>query len=836
MKRTIFSLLAILNFSIAFSQTYPVTTIAGNGVAGNSDGTGPGALFGSMAGSAMDNDGNLYVCDFSNNRIRKITTAGVVTTLAGSNTAGAVDGVGAAARFNGPHDIAFDTDNDVFYVADRENHLIRKIAMDGTVSTVAGGIGIAGFANGIGINARFNDPSGIAVDIAGNLIVADRNNHTIRKIIVATGQVSTLSGNGVQGLAHGTASTTRFNNPTDVVIDKYGFVYVTDYGNNIIRKLDYTGFSWLQAGSGIVGTTDGTNLANADFNGPYSIEYLNNELFVVDRGSHRIRKIDPYREIVKTIAGSSSGFINANGASAAFNSPSGITVKDKTIYVSDWYNYALRKIEIDDSCPSATVLNANSGVVTMGTISGTIPRGQPCFSGAYPNLDANANWWSFTPSQNGLLNISSVTPENAATVDTRLSIFRGICGDLQCFASNDNISGSDLRSNLQELILTAGTTYYFVWDDKATDTGAVNFTYTFTPQTCFRPSLPYVYNVATENSIHVGWNAPVLGDTTPDSYTLELGAVGFTPGTGTALQTITSTTATNHLFTGLNPNTQYVLYVKSSCSPTDISSWIGISTLTQFTAANVTYSDNFDTYSNVVSNGWTRTPGPAADSIWYTLNSPSSAHSGSNSMRSNVEYNVQANAYVYSRKLNLIAGQNYKVNYYARITANYIDGKYKVLVTPAANFTNASNHIQLHDSGIFTNTTYVSKEHNFVVGSNGEYRMVFKNESSKNIYYELGGGLSIDTFTVSTVLSVQDFNKSGLSMFPNPVLDHVSIANNENIQINTYEVVDINGRKLINKKYDPNNNLIDLSNLTKGIYFIQLDTEKGILSKKIIKE
>lgn len=835
MKRTIFSLLAILNFSIAFSQTYPVTTIAGNGVAGVSDGTGSGALFGSMAGSTMDNNGNLYVCDFTNNRIRKITSAGVVTTLAGSNTAGAVDGTGAVARFNGPHDIAFDSDNNVFYVADRENQLIRKIAMDGTVTIVAGGIGIAGFVNGIGTNARFNDPSGIAVDIAGNLIVADRNNHSIRKIIVSTGQVSTLSGNGVQGLAHGTANASRFNNPTDVVIDKYGFVFVTDFGNNIIRKLDYTGFSWLQAGSGLVGTTDGTGLANADFNGPYALELLNNELFVTDRGSHRIRKIDIARQIVTTVAGSTSGFVNASGASAQFNSPSGIVVKDKTIYVCDWYNYALRKIDIDDSCPTATVLNVNSGIVTMGTISGTIARGYLCFSNA-GLVDPNANWWSFTPSQNGLLNISSVTPENATTVDTRLSIFTGVCGNLQCFAYNDNISGSDLRSNLEEIMLTAGTTYYFVWDDKATDTGASNFTYTFTPQTCFRPSAPYLYNVATENSIHIGWNAPVLGDTTPDSYIIELGPVGFIPGTGTALQTVSNVTATNYLFSGLSPNTQYVVYIKSSCSPTDISSWIGVSTLTQFTASNVTYSDNFDGNSSIVSNGWTRTPGPTTSTIWNTLNSPSSAQSGSNSMRSSAEYNVPSNAYVYSRKLNLTAGQNYKINYFSKINASYIDGKYKVLITPAANFTNTSNHIEIYDSGAFTNTAYVSKEHNFVVASNGEYRIVFKNESSKNIYYELAGGLYVDTFSVSTVLSVKDFNKSGLLMYPNPVLDYITIENPENIQIKDYSVLDINGRVLVSKFYNATIEVIDLSNLTAGIYFINLNTEKGILSKKIIRE
>ena len=835
MKNFLFSFVVLISVT-ALGQTFQTTTLAGGGTVGNVDATGTSARFGALAGSTIDNDGNIYVCDFLNNKIRKITPAGVVTSFAGNGGPGGfADGTGTGALFNGPHDICFDKTNSVFYVADRENHKIRKITMAGVVTTIAGST--SGFVNGIGTaGAKFDSPSGIDVDLAGNLVVADRLNHVIRKINVATGVVSTLSGDGIQGYVNGNAVTARFNNPTDVIIDKNGFCYITDYGNNVIRDIDYNGFAGTFSGTGTPGNNDGTSYTTAQYNGPYALAFLNNSIIVLDRISHRLRRIDRVRTIVETILGSTMGFTNGTGTASQFNSPSGIAVSGNALYVSDWYNYVLRKVEIQDSCTNATVLTANSGTVSMGTINGNIPIGGSCYgSYATENPNANANWWSFTPTQNGLLNITSATPENAVTVNTRLSISYGACGDLNCFSSNDNVSAGDLRSTLNELILTAGTTYYFVWDDIGTDTGAVNFTYAFTPQTCFRPVSAHIYNDATENSIHVGWSAPTLGDTSPDSYTLELGVSGFTPGTGTALQTVV-TTDTNYLFSGLNPSTLYVVYVKSTCATSDISSWIGISTYTQFSAQNINYAENFDGSSNYLNSGWNRPAGMTNSSTWGTNTSSSLSQSGSNSIVSRSEFNTPANSYIYSRKLNLSVGQNYRVSYYVRKNANYINGIYKVFVTPNANYTNVANHTLLHDSGNFTNLTYVYREHNFVVGSTGEYRISFKNESSKNIYYQLAGGVYLDTFSVSTVLSVEDFNKSGLSMFPNPVLDHVSIANNVNIQINTYSVVDLNGRILMNKKYDANDNTIDLTSLTKGIYFIQLETEKGTLSKKIIKE
>jgi serine/threonine-protein kinase len=159
-----------------------VTTFAGGPVAGTADGTGGNAQFNGPAGIATDAAGNLYVSDINSNNIRKITTAAAVTTLAGLNPAGFVNGTGLAAKFNWPYGMAVDASNNV-YIADASNHCIRKITPGGIVSTFAGS-GAAGYTNGVGTAAAFDSPSGVAFDAAGNLLVADQGNNRIRVIAI----------------------------------------------------------------------------------------------------------------------------------------------------------------------------------------------------------------------------------------------------------------------------------------------------------------------------------------------------------------------------------------------------------------------------------------------------------------------------------------------------------------------------------------------------------------------------------------------------------------------------------------------------------------------------
>jgi sugar lactone lactonase YvrE len=177
-----------------YTTPYTITTLAGVPI-GSADGTGSAARFNYPDGVASDSSGNLYVADTGNNTIRKITPAGVVTTLAGTpGIIGSADGTGSHAQFNGPWSVAVDGSGNV-YVADTGNNTIRKITSAGVVTTLAGTAGVTGSADGTGGAASFSAPSGVAADSSGNVYVADTNNFTIRKITPA-GVVSTLAGTG----------------------------------------------------------------------------------------------------------------------------------------------------------------------------------------------------------------------------------------------------------------------------------------------------------------------------------------------------------------------------------------------------------------------------------------------------------------------------------------------------------------------------------------------------------------------------------------------------------------------------------------------------------------
>ena len=276
-----------------------VTTLAGSityddygypGAGGFADGTGPAARFEGPTGVAVDSSGVVYVAD--GNRIRKITTAGVVTTLAGSGVSGFADGVGAAALFSYPSGVAVDSAGTV-YVADTSNHRIRKITPAGVVTTLAGSVtldeygypGPGGFADGTGPAARFEGPSGVAVDAAGTVYVADRYNNRIRKITPA-GVVTTLAG-PTGGLFGGE----QFDRPGGVAVDSAGTVYVADSYNYRIRKITPAGVVTTLAGSGKPGHADGTG-TRAQFGGELGIAVDSaGAVYVADSFTNRIRKI-----------------------------------------------------------------------------------------------------------------------------------------------------------------------------------------------------------------------------------------------------------------------------------------------------------------------------------------------------------------------------------------------------------------------------------------------------------------------------------------------------------------------------------------------------------------
>ena len=274
------------------TSTGVLSLLAGNNIgAGNTDGTGTMARFNAPSGVATDSAGNIYVADTYNSTIRKITPLGVVTTLAGTAGAtGSADGTGAGAHFYNPSGVATDISGNV-YVADTYNSTIRKITSAGVVTTLAGAAGVRGSADGIGVAANFTWPGGVVTDSAGNVYVADTFNHTIRKIALG-GIVTTLAGTaGAVGSADGTGGAARFFLPQSVATDSAGNVYVADTGNKTIRMITPTGVVTTLAGvAGVTGATDGTGAA-ASFNSPQSIALDSaGNVYVADNWNSTIRK------------------------------------------------------------------------------------------------------------------------------------------------------------------------------------------------------------------------------------------------------------------------------------------------------------------------------------------------------------------------------------------------------------------------------------------------------------------------------------------------------------------------------------------------------------------
>jgi sugar lactone lactonase YvrE len=319
-----------------------VTTLAGSGELGSADAIGDAASFNYSSGVAVDSNGNIYVADSYNNKIRKITGVGEVTTLAGSGIAGSADGMGIEASFNNPSGVAVDGNGNV-YVADSYNNKIRKITASGEVTTLAGS-GAPGTANGTGTAAKFNGPSGVTVDQNGILYVADTENQKIRKI-AASGAVTNYAGSGTSGSTDGTGTEASFYYPQGVAVDGTGTLYVADTDNQKIRKIEAGGVVSTLAGSGSFGSTDGTGTL-ASFNGPSGVAVdVNNNVYVADAGNNKIRKISPTGEVT-TLAGSGvEGAMDGSGMEANFKYPEGVAVDGNgKVYVADGYNNKIRKI------------------------------------------------------------------------------------------------------------------------------------------------------------------------------------------------------------------------------------------------------------------------------------------------------------------------------------------------------------------------------------------------------------------------------------------------------------------------------------------------------------
>jgi sugar lactone lactonase YvrE len=351
--------------------TREVTTIAGKVCAepcfeplSSRDGTGDSARFATPTGLAFDGEGTLFVSDNRTHVVRKVVVAsgpdfGVVTTLVGSaNRVGSDDGTGPAARFHAPNGISHDVNGNL-YVADGANGTLRAVATGtGAVTTLSGTAAQLGSNDGTGTDVRFDGPNGVVSDGAGILYVSDTGNHTIRKVVLATGDVSLLAGVvgdfGSDDTSGFDAPPARFHNPQGLAMDKAGHLYVADTNNNAIRQLDVvTGEVVTVAGGfdGVVGggsSRDGTG-ADARFSGPEAVAVDGaGDLFVADTENHTIRKLVLANRVVTTWAGTAplKGSKDGTGSAARFYFPRGLACDGPNLYVADHSNDTIRKVVI----------------------------------------------------------------------------------------------------------------------------------------------------------------------------------------------------------------------------------------------------------------------------------------------------------------------------------------------------------------------------------------------------------------------------------------------------------------------------------------------------------
>jgi hypothetical protein len=355
------------------------TTLAGQSrSSGSADGSGSAARFFSPADLAADAAGNVYVADANNHTIRKITPAGVVSTLAGlAGVQGSTDGTGSAARFYLPLGVSVGSTG-VVYVADTYNHTIRQITPAGAVTTVAGQAGYSGSTDATGTAAQFNQPTDVTVDGSGNLFVSDNGNLTVRKITPA-GVVTTFAGSLLHGgSGDGTGSGARFNGLQGICMDGAGNVYVADSVNNAIRKIDPAAAVTTVAGLPMYdGSVDGVS-RSARFSYPADVAAdAAGNIYVADCNNGTVRKISP-SGMVTTVAGQAGAYGSDDGfgSAARFLRPTGVAVDGSgSVYVADTDNHTIRKgvtasAPVIQTQPQSQTVTAGNSVQLSVTATG----------------------------------------------------------------------------------------------------------------------------------------------------------------------------------------------------------------------------------------------------------------------------------------------------------------------------------------------------------------------------------------------------------------------------------------------------------------------------------
>jgi hypothetical protein len=577
-----------------------VTTLAGSGNTGSTNGTGVGASFHFPVGAAVDALGDVYVADNGNNSIRMVTSAGAVTTVAGSGAKGWADGTGTGASFSAPWGVALDSSRNL-YVADKDNNRIRKVTSAGVVTTLAGSA-TKGATDGTGTAASFNNPTGVAVDTAGNVYVTDYGNNEIRKITSA-GVVTTWAGNAIlSGSTDGTGTAASFYGPSGIAMDSSGNLYVADANNNRIRKITPSGAVTTWAGSSARGSTDGTSTA-ASFYGPSGVAIdASDDLYVADANNNKIRKINPFGAVTTLAGTGSQGSTDGTGSAASFYTPIGVAVDTSgVVYVADEGNSKIRKITL----PVQTV------PVIAWASPAAISYGAP-LSSAELNATANVpGTFAYTPASGTVLDVGSqtlsvtftpsdTTTYSVTTATQTLTVNRAVPA-ITWAAPIEITPGTALSATqLDATANTAGTFIYTPAAGTVPSTGSQTLSVTFTPNDTTNYTTATATQTLLVGVVPSSPTADAAGDVIANRFTatwnVVAGALGYRLDVSTnnsfssfvsGYQSLDVGNVTSANVSGLSASTTYYYRVEAYDS-TGSGASSGTITVTTIPTANIT--------------------------------------------------------------------------------------------------------------------------------------------------------------------------------------------------------------------------------------------------------
>ncbi len=400
-----------------------VSIFAGSGTAGSGNGTGTAAQFSGPTGIVMDASGNMYVTDYSGNTIRKITPAGVVTTIAGSGVAGSANGTGTAAQFKNPTGIALDPTQTILYVGDQSNFLVRKIVIATGVVTTFAGTGQQAYLDGPALSAKFTGPAGVTVDQAGNVYVSDYQAGNHIRMISSSGIVSTIA-----------TGLTAY--PTDLKRDVNGNFYVSGgiFGSTV-EKVTPGGVVSIFSGSGTRGYVDGIATA-AQYNFPSGIALdAGGNIYLTESDGNRVRKIRP-SGTVTTLAGNGQySTVDGLGTSASIYGPTGIVMDAAgNLFVTEYGNNRIRKMSVPAATSFSTLIGSASAAqqfnISGASLTGNVTVTAP--SGFEVSLASNSGYASSI----------SITPSSSEVAPTAIFVRLAVANTSGTYSGNVTLSST----------------------------------------------------------------------------------------------------------------------------------------------------------------------------------------------------------------------------------------------------------------------------------------------------------------------------------------------------------------------------------------------------------